>query len=75
MVELVDTTALEAVAARCEGSSPSLGTIRLALLAHGFQPSVTIALSFSKSIKALSLLPLDLAVVSSPAQVLFFLNF
>lgn len=26
MVELVDTTALEAVAARCEGSSPSLGT-------------------------------------------------
>jgi len=52
-----------------------LGTIRLALLAHGFQPSVTIALSFSKSIKALSLLPLDLAVVSSPAQVLFFLNF
>jgi len=52
-----------------------LGTIRLALLAHGFQPSETIALSFSKSIKALSLLPLDLAVVSSPVQVLFFLNF
>lgn len=27
MVELVDTTVLEAVAMRCEGSSPSLGTI------------------------------------------------
>ncbi len=27
MVELVDTTALEAVAARCGGSSPLLGTI------------------------------------------------
>lgn|GEM_PF-5068035 len=28
MVELVDTTVLEAVAMRCEGSSPSLGTIK-----------------------------------------------
>lgn len=35
MVELVDTLALGASAERCEGSSPSLGTIKI-FLYHSF---------------------------------------